>query len=77
MAGGIYLLQDGGGLVEMAETAYDTEALLQELVTSYPSLLAGDRPNADLARAAAHRLSGPGTDTADSRSRLRLNGRGR
>ena len=28
--GGIYLIQDGGGLVEMSETAYDSEAFLQE-----------------------------------------------
>lgn len=43
MASGIYLLQDGGSLVEMAETAYDSEALLQELLATHPSLLAGDQ----------------------------------
>jgi hypothetical protein len=41
--GGIYLIQEGGGLVEMPETAYDSEALLQELLARYPNLLAGDQ----------------------------------
>lgn len=41
--GGIYLIQDGGGLVEMSETAYDSEDVLQGLLTKYPSLLAGDQ----------------------------------
>src|SRR6266487_4898323 len=41
--GGIYLIQQGGGLVEMPETAYDSEDLLQELLARYPSLLAGDQ----------------------------------
>jgi hypothetical protein len=41
--GGIYLIQDGGGLVEMSETAYDSEDLLQDLLAKYPSLLAGDQ----------------------------------
>ncbi len=41
--GGIYLIQDGGGLVEMSETPYDSEDLLQELLATYPSLLAGDQ----------------------------------
>jgi hypothetical protein len=40
---GIYLIQEGGQLVEMSETAYDSEALLQELLARYPSLLAGDQ----------------------------------
>src|SRR4051794_26740790 len=40
---GIYLIQDGGGLIEMSETAYDSENLLQELLAKYPSLLAGDQ----------------------------------
>jgi len=43
MAGGIFLLHDGGGLVEMTETAYESEALLQELLATHPSLLAGDQ----------------------------------
>src|SRR5687767_8753076 len=41
--GGIYLIQDGGGLVEMSETAYNSEDLLQGLLATYPSLLAGDQ----------------------------------
>jgi hypothetical protein len=45
MSGGIYLLQEGGGLVEMGETAYDSESLLQSLLATYPSLLAGDQVN--------------------------------
>jgi hypothetical protein len=41
--GGIYLIEDGGQLVEMPEMAYDSEALLQGLLAQYPSLLAGDQ----------------------------------
>jgi hypothetical protein len=43
MSGGIYLLQESGELVEMTERAYDSEALLQELLGRYPRLLAGDQ----------------------------------
>lgn len=43
MSGGIYLIQEGGNLVEMAEHAYDSEDLLQELLEKYPALLAGDQ----------------------------------
>jgi len=43
MNGGIYLIQDGGQLVEMSEQAYDSEDLLQELLAKYPHLLAGDQ----------------------------------
>ena len=43
---GIYLIQDGGGLVEMRESPYDSEALLQKLLAQYPNLLAGDQINA-------------------------------
>ena len=43
MAGGIFLIQTDGGLVEMTEQAYDSEALLQSMLESYPSLLAGDQ----------------------------------
>ncbi|HJQ26875.1 MAG TPA: hypothetical protein VKA60_23370 [Blastocatellia bacterium] len=45
MAGGIYLIQDNGQLVEMIEQPYDSEALLQELLAKYPDLLAGDQMN--------------------------------
>lgn len=43
MSGGIYLIQDGGGLVEMAEQDYASEDLLQELLAQHPNLLAGDQ----------------------------------
>ncbi len=40
---GIYLLREDGSLVEMSETPYDSEGLLQELLAKYPNLLAGDQ----------------------------------
>lgn len=43
MSGGIYLVQDDGGLVEMTEQPYGTEDLLQKLLADYPNLLAGDQ----------------------------------
>src|SRR5207248_11699537 len=36
-------IQSGGDVVEMTEQPYDTEAVLQELLASYPNLLAGDQ----------------------------------
>lgn len=39
------MIQENGQLVEMAERAYDSEALLQELLEKYPNLLAGDQIN--------------------------------
>ncbi|MEL7038551.1 MAG: hypothetical protein AAFO04_23490 [Cyanobacteria bacterium J06592_8] len=42
MGGGIYLIQDDDQLVEMMEQAYDSEDQLQELLETYPNLLAGD-----------------------------------
>ncbi|MBD0347177.1 MAG: hypothetical protein ICV63_20615 [Coleofasciculus sp. Co-bin14] len=50
MSGGIYLIQDNGQLVEMTEQAYDSEALLQKLLTDYPNLLAGDQINSTAPR---------------------------
>ncbi len=50
MSGGIFLMQDSGMLVEMREASYDSEALLQELLAQYPSLLAGDQINAEVPR---------------------------
>lgn len=50
MSGGIYLIQDNGQLVEMKETPYDSEALLQELLEKYPDLLAGDQINSSIPR---------------------------
>ena len=43
--GGIFLIQEGGKLVKMSEQPYPTEDLLQELLASYPDLLAGDQMN--------------------------------
>jgi hypothetical protein len=45
MTGSIYLVHDNGSLVAMSEHAYDSEALLQELLAKYPDLLAGDQMN--------------------------------
>jgi hypothetical protein len=45
MNGGIFLIQSSGELLEMKEQPYDTEAVLQELLAKYPSLLAGDQIN--------------------------------
>ncbi|BAS57997.1 hypothetical protein NIES2135_26200 [Leptolyngbya boryana NIES-2135] len=45
MSAGIFVIQENGQLVEMAERAYDSEALLQELLEKYPNLLAGDQIN--------------------------------
>jgi len=38
---GIYLIQEGGGLLELSEQPYESEELLQQLLERYPSLLAG------------------------------------
>ncbi len=43
--GGIFLVHNGG-LVEMREQPYDTEAILQDLLSRYPNLLAGDQMDA-------------------------------
>ncbi|MEG3849490.1 hypothetical protein QT971_18960 [Microcoleus sp. herbarium19] len=43
MAGGIYLIQDDDRLVEMMEQPYDSEDQLQELLVTYPNLIAGDQ----------------------------------
>lgn len=43
---GMFVLQDAGGLVEMTEQPYGTEAMLQELLAKYPNLLAGDQMDA-------------------------------
>ncbi|MGB3534100.1 MAG: hypothetical protein WBA13_11345 [Microcoleaceae cyanobacterium] len=42
MGGGIYLIQDDDQLVELMEQPYDSEDQLQELLETYPNLLAGD-----------------------------------
>ncbi len=43
MSDKIFLLKDDDELLEMVETAYDSEALLQQLLEDYPALLAGDQ----------------------------------
>lgn len=43
MGGGIYLIQDDDRLVEMMEQPYDSEDQIQELLETYPNLLAGDQ----------------------------------
>lgn len=43
MSGGIYLIQANDELVEMTEQIYDSEEQLQELLETYPRLLAGDQ----------------------------------
>jgi hypothetical protein len=50
MNDGIFLIHDDGTLVEMTEQAYDSEALLQQLLAEYPSLLAGKQINPDAPR---------------------------
>jgi hypothetical protein len=50
MGSGVFLKGSGGGLVQMTTQPYDTEAVLQELLASYPDLLAGDQMNADAPR---------------------------
>ncbi len=42
MAGGVYLIQGDGQLVEMTEQPYDSEDLLQATLAEYPNLLAGE-----------------------------------
>lgn len=46
MSGGIYLIQNDGGLVEMTEQDYASEDLLQKLLADHPNLLAGDQIDA-------------------------------
>ena len=50
MAGGIFLLQNDGKLVEMTEQDYSSEELLQELLAKYPSLLAGNQIDSEKPR---------------------------
>ncbi len=42
----IYVMQPDNSLVRVRRAAYDSEALLQGLLSSYPDLLAGDQINA-------------------------------
>jgi len=43
MSRNIFLIQNSGELVEMKESLYDSEAILQSLLESYPNLLSGDQ----------------------------------
>jgi hypothetical protein len=47
MGTGIYLIQEGGQLLEMIEQPYGREELLQELLVQHPSLLAGGQINSE------------------------------
>jgi hypothetical protein len=44
---GIYLVREDGSLAEMSETPYESEDLLQQLLATYPQLLAGEHVDAD------------------------------
>lgn len=45
MANGIFLIGDDGGLIELIDTPYKSESVLQELLAQYPAVLAGDQIN--------------------------------
>ena len=45
MSRGIFSIGENNSLVELREQPYDSEALLQELLATHPSLLAGDQVN--------------------------------
>jgi hypothetical protein len=50
MGTGIYLIQEGGQLVEMIEQPYGREEVLQELLAQHPSLLAGGQIDSEAPR---------------------------
>ena len=50
MGGKIFLVRDNDELVEMNEQKYESEARLQDLLTKYPDLLAGDQMLSDSPR---------------------------
>jgi len=43
MASGMFLIQNDGSLIEMEEQVYPSEDYLQELLATYPNLLAGNQ----------------------------------
>lgn len=45
MGGSIFLMQTDGALLELNETAYDSEKVLQTLIAQYPNLMAGEQMN--------------------------------
>ncbi len=50
MTSSIFLLKDDKELLEMKETPYDSEDLLQQLLQDYPALLTGDQINREQPR---------------------------
>jgi hypothetical protein len=50
MGGGIYLVRDDGTLARMEEQLYESEALLQELLSNHSDLLAGEQISPDTPR---------------------------
>jgi len=50
MAGGVFVIKEGGRLVEMAETPFEREEDFQVLLAKHPNLLAGDQMNIDSPR---------------------------
>ncbi len=50
MPGGVFVIQENGDLVEMAETRFEKEDDFQQLLAKHPNLLAGDQMNSDSPR---------------------------
>ena len=50
MNAGMYLINEDDQLVEMSERPYNSEALLQKLLATHPSLLAGNQINSTAPR---------------------------
>lgn len=50
MGGTIFLIQQDGQLMELQETEYDSEDLLQSLLANYPNLMPGDQINSEAPR---------------------------
>jgi len=46
----MFLIQNDGQLLELTESPYDSEAILQELIAKHPSLLAGDQVDSERPR---------------------------
>lgn len=47
MPSGIFLINTDGSLVELQETKYESETVLQELLANYPSVLSGNKSSGD------------------------------
>ncbi|MBI3946009.1 MAG: hypothetical protein HY321_08830 [Armatimonadetes bacterium] len=70
VAGVIFAVREGGGLIEMREQPYDSERVLQKLLAQYPDLLAGDQINASAPRRwllVGNELPVPGEETGPGR----------